>query len=174
MNDVHVFVSFDLEHDRELYEMILAQSRTQSSGFLIVGSSNRATAHSLCSEKTLHAIREANQLIVICEKTLHAIREANQLIVICGEHSESSASMTAELRVAQQEGKPYFLLWGRREIMCTKPAGAKSSEGMYSWTLPNLRVQMDLMTRSDKLKTPTDEFKVATKSKRSKGDPPST
>ena len=157
MNDVHVFVSFDLEHDRELYEMILAQSRTQSSGFLIVGSSNRATAHSLCSEKTLHAIREANQLIVIC-----------------GEHSESSASMTAELRVAQQEGKPYFLLWGRREIMCTKPAGAKSSEGMYSWTLPNLRVQMDLMTRSDKLKTPTDEFKVATKSKRSKGDPPST
>ena len=157
MNDVHVFVSFDLEHDRELYEMILAQSRTQSSGFLIVGSSNRATAHSLCSEKTVHAIREANQLIVIC-----------------GEHSESSASMTAELRVAQQEGKPYFLLWGRREIMCTKPAGAKSSEGMYSWTLPILRVQMDLMTRSDKLKTPTDEFKVATKSKRSKGDPPST
>ena len=157
MNDVHVFVSFDLEHDRELYEIILAQSRTQSSGFLIVGSSDRATVHSLCSEKTLHAIREANQLIVIC-----------------GEHSESSASMTAELRVAQQEGKPYFLLWGRREIMCTKPAGAKSSEGMYSWTLPILRVQMDLMTCSDKLKTPTDEFKVATKSKRSKGDPPST
>ncbi len=157
MNDAHVFVSFDLEHDRELYEMILAQSRTQSSGFLIVGSSNRATAHSLCSEKTLNAIREANQLIVIC-----------------GEHSESSASMTAELRVAQQEGKPYFLLWGRRKIMCTKPAGAKSSEGMYSWTLPILRDQMDLMTRSDKLKTPTDEFKVATKSKRSKGDAPST
>jgi len=155
MNDINVFVSFDLEHDRELYEMILAQSRTQSSGFLIVGSSNRATAHSLCSEKTLHAIRESNQLIVIC-----------------GEHSESSASMTAELRVAQQEGKPYFLLWGRREIMCTKPAGAKSSEGMYSWILPILQVQMVLMTRSDKLKTRTDEFKVATKSKRSKGDPP--
>jgi len=157
MNDINVFVSFDLEHDRELYELILAQSRTQSSGFLIVGNSDRATAHSLCSEKTLHAIREANQLIVIC-----------------GEHSESSANMTAELQVAQQEGKPYFLLWGRREIMCTKPAGAKSSEGMYSWTLPILRVQMDLMTRSDKLKSPTDEFKVATKSKRSKGDPPST
>lgn len=154
MNDIHVFVSFDLEHDRELYELILAQSRTQSSGFLIVGSSDRASVHSLCSEKTLDAIREASQLIVIC-----------------GEHSDSSTSMSAELQFAQREGKPYFLLWGRREIMCTKPDGAKSSEGMYSWTLPILRDQMDLMTRSAKWKTPSEEFKIAARSKRTMGDP---
>lgn len=155
MSDVHVFVSFDREHDRELYKLIVAQSQTQSSGFLIVGSSDHKTAHSLCSEKTLHSIRKASQLIVIC-----------------GEHAESSASMTAELRFAQEEGKPYFLLWGRREIMCTKPAGAKSSEGMYSWTLPILQDQLEMMTRSAKWKTPTDEFKVAAKNKRQTDDSP--
>ena len=155
MSDVRVFVSYDLEHDRELYALIIAQSKTQSSGFVIVGSSERPPAHLLCSEKTMNSIGEANQVIVIC-----------------GEHSESSEVMSAELQVALQEGKPYFLLWGRREIMCSKPTGAKSSDGMYSWTLPILQEQMELMKRSAKWKTPTDEFKSAAKNKRPAEDPP--
>ena len=30
--------------------------------------------------------------------------------------------------------KPCLFLWGRRERMCTLPAGAKRDESMYSWT----------------------------------------
>ncbi len=40
----------------------------------------------------------------------------------------------AELRIAQEEERPYFLLWGRREHMCSKPTTAKPTDGIYSWT----------------------------------------
>lgn len=153
MSDIPVFVSFDPQHDRELYELLLTQSRTQSSGFTIVGNSLGNAGHA-----------------VDHDRTVNSIREASQMIVICGEHSESSTSMTAELATAEQEDKPYFLVWGRRELMCTKPTGAKSSEGMYSWTLPILRDQLEQMTRSSKRKTPTDEFKLVAKNKQPTDD----
>ena len=65
----------------------------------------------------------------------------------------------AELRIAQEEQKPYFLLWGRREIMCTKPTGAKSSEGMYSWTSQILQDQITLTTRKAHWKTTAGTMK---------------
>ena len=92
MTDVRVFVSYDPVHDRGLYDLILAQSRMQSSGFSIVGSSERDAPETQCSEKTALSIREASQMIIIC-----------------GEHSESSASMTAELKKAEQ-GRQALLL----------------------------------------------------------------
>ena len=82
------------------------------------------------------------------ERARRRIREADQVIFICSEHTQASASMSAELRIAQQEGTPYFLLWGRREIMCTKPVGAKAAEGMYSWTPQVLQDQIDFTSRS--------------------------
>ena len=130
VSKVRVFVSFDIEHDGELYERLLAQSRTPSSGFAVSGGSARSTATDGWSE----GLRRR-------------IREADQMIVICGAHTESSARVHAELRIAQEERTPYFLLWGRREIMCTKPIGAKSAEGMYSWTRQNLRDQITVASR---------------------------
>ena len=127
---IHVFVSFDIEHDGELYELLLAQSRTTISGFAVLGSSERSTATDVSSERARRRIRRADQVIVIC-----------------GEHTDASMGVFAELRIAQEEKKPYFLLWGRREIMCTKPIGAKTAEGMYSWTRQILQQQITLMTR---------------------------
>ena len=75
------------------------------------------------------------------------IREADQVIVICGKHTEASTRVGAELLIAQEEETPYFLLWGRREIMCTKPIGAKPAEGMYSWTGQILHDQIALTFR---------------------------
>ena len=54
----------------------------------------------------------------------------------------------AELRIAQEEHTPYFLLWGRRDRMCTKPTGAKTSEGMYSWTSEFIEEQVALISRT--------------------------
>lgn len=130
MNKSDVFVSFDIEHDAELYELLVAQSRTPSSGFVVVGGSERLTATDVWSE----SVRAR-------------IREADQVIIICGEHTETSRSMSAEFRIAQQEDKPYLLLWGRRENMCTKPSGAKPAEGMYSWTREILQDQIAFMLR---------------------------
>ena len=130
MSKVHVFVSFDIEHDGELYELLLAQSRSPGFDFAVSGGSERSKDTDVCSESVRRRIREADQVIVIC-----------------GEHTEASPRMSAELRIAQEERTPYFLLWGRREIMCTKPIGAKPTEGMYSWTRQILRDQIAVTLR---------------------------
>ena len=135
MNQIQVFVSFDIEHDRELFEELRTQS--SSSGFAVSGGSERHTATDVWSEKVRRRIRNADQVIFICS-----------------EHTEASVSMSNELRIAQQEKTPYFLLWGRREIMCTKPLGAKTAEGMYSWTRQILQDQIAITSRS----TRTDEI----------------
>ena len=69
------------------------------------------------------------------------------MIVICGEHTDSSVTMSAELRLAQEAKVPYLLLWGRRDSMCTKPVGAKPTDGIYNWTLPILRYQVACVSR---------------------------
>jgi len=130
MSKVRVFVSFDPEHDGPLFEQLLAQSRLPASGFAVLGGSERVIGADVAGDRARRRIREADQVIVICS-----------------EHTGSSTRVTAELLIAQEEGVPYFLLWGRREIMCTKPIGAKPSEGMYSWTRQVLRDQISLVHR---------------------------
>ena len=66
------------------------------------------------------------------------VRAADEIIVICGEHTASSERMNAELRIAQEEHKPYLLLWGRRERMCSMPVAVKRTASMYSWTRETL------------------------------------
>ena len=78
------------------------------------------------------------------------IRAADEVVLICGEHTSDSPRMAAELRIALEESKPYLLLWGRREMMCTKPIGAKSTDAMYSWTRDVLESQMSATLRNSK------------------------
>jgi hypothetical protein len=125
-----VFVSFDVENDGELYELLLAQSRSPGSGFAVSGGSERSSDTEIGRERVRRRIREVDQVIVIC-----------------GKHTEDSTRVSAELLIAQEEQTPYFLLWGRREIMCTKPIGAKPADGMYSWTGPILQDQIALTLR---------------------------
>jgi len=61
------------------------------------------------------------------------VRDADELIVICGEHTGESDRMNAEIRIALEEKKPYLLLWGRRERMCSMPIGVMRNACMYSW-----------------------------------------
>lgn len=145
MSVIHVFVSFDVEHDQDLYETLLAQSRAPSSGFAVSGSSDRSTAADTWSDRVRRQIRGVDQVIVIC-----------------GEHTEASAPVSVELRIAQEERTPYLLLWGRREIMCTKPHGAKPVEGMYSWTRQILQNQMTLNLRKARMDATAEAVRGAT------------
>lgn len=131
MSKIRIFVSFDLEHDGDLYEMLLEQSATLSSDFEVSGRSEARAQRDPWGEEMRRQIRAADEVIVIC-----------------GEHTDESAGVSAELRIAQEEKVPYFLLWGRRDIMCTKPSAAKSAEGMYSWTSQILRDQITLTIRN--------------------------
>ena len=129
MKKVQVFVSFDIERDGDLFEELRAHA--SSSGFEVSSCSKRHSATDVWNERARRQIRDADQVIFICS-----------------EHTDASASMSTEIRIAQQERTPYFLLWGRREIMCTKPVGAKTAEGMYSWTPQVLQDQIVFTSRS--------------------------
>jgi hypothetical protein len=131
IGEIRVFASFDIEHDKDLYELLDAQSAVPGSSFKVSARSERFS--------DTHAWSSGAR---------RRINAADQVIVICGEHTDVSSGVIEELRIAQQEDKPYFLLWGRRESMCTKPPGAKSAEGMFSWTLAILLDQMARMDRA--------------------------
>jgi hypothetical protein len=125
MPNVRIFASFDLENDQDLPDLLLEQSLRRCSGFEISARSETATMTDGWDERVRRQISEADEVIVIC-----------------GEHTASSVRVSAELRVAQEEEKPYFLLWGRRERMCTRPAGSKRDDSMYSWTWEILQDQI--------------------------------
>ena len=144
MSTIQVFVSFDVEHDKELYERLLAQSRAPGSGFSVLGGSERSTPTDVSNVRVRRRISEADQVIVIC-----------------GEHTEASERVSAELRIAQEDGTPHFLLWGRREVMCTKPIGAKPAEGMYNWTRQILQDQIALAVRSTRTDSTVDSLRRA-------------
>ena len=131
MGNVRIFMSFDLDHDEDLHDRLLEQSMKRASGFEISARSEARTMTDLWEDKLRRRI---------CE--------ADEVIVICGEHTAASMRVSAELRIAQEEQKPYFLLWGRRESMCTKPVGSKRDEGMYSWTWEILQNQIVTTLRS--------------------------
>jgi hypothetical protein len=150
MSTIRVFVSFDIEHDGELYELLLAQSRTADFGFRVVGGSERSSAADVSGDRLRRRIREADQMIVIC-----------------GEHTGNSANASAERSIAEQEGTPYFLLWGRREMMCTKPVGAKSAEGMYSWTHQILQEQIARALRGARADASAENLRNTTRAVRS-------
>ena len=129
-DSVGVFVIFDAEHDGDLYELLRVQSDSPSCEFSVIGGSKGSSD------------TDAER-----ERVRRRIGRADQVIVICGEHADASPHIHTELLIAQDEQKPYFLLWGRRGVMCTKPIGAKRDEGMYSWTRQFLHDQIALHFR---------------------------
>jgi hypothetical protein len=144
MANVRIFMSFDRDNDEDLHDLLLEQSRTQCSGFEISARSETAAMTDRWDER----VRQQ-------------ISQVDEVIVICGEHTASSVRVKAELRIAQEEQKPYFLLWGRRERMCTKPAGSKRDDSMYSWTWDILQDQIVATLRNARPREVAERYKRA-------------
>ncbi len=144
MSNVRIFMSFDPENDKDLHDLLLEQSLRQSSGFKISARSEAATVTDGWDERLRRQISQADEVIVIC-----------------GEHTASSVRVSAELRIAQEEQKPYFLLWGRRERMCTRPIGSKRDDSMYSWTWEILQDQIVTTLRNAQPREVADRYKRA-------------
>jgi hypothetical protein len=118
-------MSFDPLHDEDLKARLLEDAAQLCSGFEVV-------AYSEGSGTGDARLAHARNRIGACD----------EVVVICGEHTRDSSQVAAEVGIAQEAQKPYLLLWGRREVMCTKPHGALTSDGMYSWTTQILREQV--------------------------------
>lgn len=110
------FISFDFDHDEELRNSLVGQAKLPDSPFSIADYSLRAPL----TERWKVEVRDR-------------IRRADLAIVICGEYTDTAKGVAAELTITQEEEKPYFLLWGRPNKICKKPAMAKNSDNIYSW-----------------------------------------
>jgi len=61
------------------------------------------------------------------------------VIVLCGTQTHTASGVAAELSIAKEKRKPYFLLAAYSDKHCTKPTSASSSDKIYKWTWDNLK-----------------------------------
>lgn len=122
MAAVRVFISFDYDHDEDLKNLLVGQARNPDSPFEVVDLSVKE-----------HLTGDWK------EKARRRIKGVDQVMVICGTSTHTAAGVSAELTIAREERRPYFLLWGRAGRNCTKPTSASASDKVYEWTWDNLK-----------------------------------
>jgi len=109
-----VFTGFDFDHDEDLRNLLVGQSKNPDSPFEMADWSVKEPMTGDWKKK----VRER-------------IKKTDQMIVLCGEHTDTATGVSAELEIAQDEKLPYFLLAGRKDKTNKKPKAAKSSDKMY-------------------------------------------
>ncbi|WP_283128635.1 TIR domain-containing protein [Allofournierella massiliensis] len=123
MGKKRTFISFDYDHDLDLKNLLVGQARNTDSPFEITDMSIKET---IARDWKANARRR--------------IKGCDVVVVICGKNTDSATGVSAELKIAQEEGVPYFLLYGRANDNCVKPVAAKNSDKMYRWTWDNLKL----------------------------------
>lgn len=116
------FISFDFDHDEDLRTLLAGQAKHPDSPFEI---KDRSLKEPLTGDWK--------------EKVRRRMDNVDVVIVICGEYTHTASGVAAELTIAREARKPYFLLWGRSERACTKPKTALDSDKIYKWTWENLK-----------------------------------
>ena len=122
MTPKRAFISFDFDHDAELRDALVGQAKNPDSPFNI-------------ADWSVQEPLEGNWR----QKVRNRIRRTDLTIIICGEDTHTAKGVAAELTITQEEGKPYFLLWGRPKKTCTKPKMARASDKIHKWTWKNLK-----------------------------------
>jgi len=122
MTKKRAFISFDYDHDSSLKHLLVGQAKNDDTPFDISD----------------HSIKEP--ILTAWKDNARArIKGCDVVIVICGEYTHVATGVSAEIKIAQEEGVPYFLLWGYSEKTCSKPTAAKSTDKIYNWTWDNLK-----------------------------------
>ena len=116
------FISFDFGHDNDLRGDLVSQAERPDSQFSITDCSVREPF----DEKWRQKVRML-------------IRMTDITIVICGEHTHQAYGVAAEVAIAREEKRPYFLLKGRRHRQCSRPTTAPKKKVMHSWTWATLK-----------------------------------
>lgn len=116
------FISFDFDHDEDLRNLLAGQSKHPDSPFEI---KDRSLKEPLTGDWK--------------DKVRRRMDNVDVVIVLCGEHTHTASGVAAELIIARDAKKPYFLLNGRSDKGCTKPTSALDSDKLYRWTWDNLK-----------------------------------
>ncbi|MBI5117931.1 TIR domain-containing protein [Candidatus Poribacteria bacterium] len=116
------FISFDFDHDEDLRNLLVGQSKHPDSPFEI---KDRSLKEPLTGDWK--------------EKVRRRMDNVDLMIVICGEFTHTAVGVAAELTITREAKKPYFLLWGRNGKTCTKPTSALTADKIYEWTWPTVK-----------------------------------
>jgi hypothetical protein len=117
-----VFIGFDVDHDEDAKILLAEQARLPDSPFDITDASVREPHTGDWGDKVR---RRMDDIDVV--------------IVLCGEHAYLAKGVAAELTIAQEKNKPYFLLTAYAHRTCTRPTSAMASDKVYEWTWDNLK-----------------------------------
>lgn len=120
------FISFDFDHDEDLRNLLAGQARHPDSPFEI---KDRSLKEPLTGDWKDKVRRRMDNIDVV--------------IVLCGQSTHNAAGVAAELSIAREKQKPYFLLKGRNDKQCTKPTSALATDKIYDWTWNNLKLLID-------------------------------
>jgi len=123
MSKVRLFISFDYDHDIDIKNALVAQAKLDDSPFEITDMSVKEPFTGDWKAKVRARIKKVEQ---VC--------------VMCGQYTDNATGVSAELEIAQEEKISYFLLKGRNDKDCVKPKSAKSTDKIYDWTWPNLKL----------------------------------
>jgi hypothetical protein len=123
MTKKRVFISFDYDHDETLKIFLVGQAKHEDSPF----------------ELADWSIKEAITGDWKKRATTR-IKGVDVVAVICGENTDTATGVSAELSIAKEEGVSYFLLKGYSDKICKKPRSASSTDKLYNWTWPNLKL----------------------------------
>jgi hypothetical protein len=124
MAKVRAFISFDYDNDKNIKELLVGQSKHSDTPFEIADWSVKE-----------HLTGDWK------EKVRQRIKKTDQIIILCGQNN--ATGVNAEVKLAQEENKPYFLLKGYKDKTCVKPSTAKASDKMYDWTWENLKILLN-------------------------------
>ena len=116
------FISFDYDNDKDICGSLRAQAKDSRLAFSITDWSLKEPV----AEKWKDEVRDI-------------IRRVDLTIVLCGESTDKAAGVAAEVAIAREEGKPYFLLKGRKRKSCKKPRNARKTDEMHKWKQKNLK-----------------------------------
>lgn len=116
-----VFTSFDFDHDEDLRTLLVGQAKHPDTPFQL---SDWSVREPMTGDWKAKVQRRMNNVDLVA--------------VICGQYTDSADGVAAELAIAKEIGKPYFLLCGRANGQFSRPRGA-GSEKVYNWTWDNLK-----------------------------------
>jgi hypothetical protein len=118
-----VFISFDYDHDEGTKIMLAGQAKHEDSPFDFKDASLKEPLSGDWKDKVN---RRMDNIDIV--------------IVLCGEHTHTAKGVAAELAIAKEKKKDYFLLAAYSDKTCTKPTSASSSDKVYNWTWENLKI----------------------------------
>lgn len=117
-----VFISFDYNNDEGAKIMLAGQAKLPDSPFDFKDASVKE-----------HLTGDWK------EKIKRRMDNVDVVAVLCGEKTHTATGVSAELDIAKEKGKEYFLLAAYSDKTCTKPKSAASTDKVYKWTWDNLK-----------------------------------